>query len=68
MRVHLDYRHPTPAHCQVAVFIDGALAGTLCLRQDEVAGFTQIVAGGCVSGIDIFQGTGNPDWKEALHV
>ena len=43
MRITLDYGRPTPSHCTVAVFIDGALAGELVLRQSEVVAF-QIAA------------------------
>lgn len=47
MRITLDYRNPTPSHCGVAIFVNGALAGTLTLRQDEIVSFQQILAAGC---------------------
>jgi len=62
MKITLNYRNPTTQHCQVAVFINGALAGILTLRQDELGSFNQIVALGCAKGIDEFLGTGNPDF------
>lgn len=61
MNIHLRYQNPSPAHCEVAVFVDGALAGVLRLRQEEVVGFQQIVSGGCVKGIDSFEASGSPD-------
>lgn len=42
MKLTLQYRNPTPAHCDVAVFVNGALAGELRLRQEEVADFTAL--------------------------
>jgi hypothetical protein len=61
MRITLEYRNPTPAHCDVAVFVNGALAGTLTLRQEEIGSFDQIVHAGCARGIDTFLARGNPD-------
>jgi hypothetical protein len=59
MRVTFAYRHPTPAHCDVAVFLDGAMTGTLRLRQDELPAFRRIVAAGCdVPGNGFFVETG----------
>jgi hypothetical protein len=64
MKITLDYRNPTPSHCDVAVYIDGALTGTLTLRQDEVVTFQQIIVNG-MSHRDEFLGTGNPDPRPA---
>ena len=64
MKITLEYRNPTPAHCDVAVFVNGALSGTLRLRQDEVIGFQQIVLGGCLKGVDEFLGRGHSLPKE----
>lgn len=64
MRVTLDYRKPTPAHCDVAIFVNGALAGTIKLRQDECFAFQGIVSGGCRPTLDTFLSTGSPDWKK----
>ncbi len=61
MKITLEYRNPTPAHCDVAVFINGGLVGTLTLRQNEIASFNQIVSNGCSDGIDQFLSRGNPD-------
>jgi hypothetical protein len=33
MNITLDYRNPTRSHCDVAIFIDGALTGVLTLRR-----------------------------------
>lgn len=64
MDIVLEYRNPTAGHCSVVVFINGANAGTLRLRQDEIVGFQQIVEGGCVKDIDTFLGRGNPNPPE----
>jgi hypothetical protein len=64
MRITLEYRNPTPSHCTVVVFVNGAQAGTLRLRQDEIVGFQQIVEHGCAKGIDHFLGRGNPNPAE----
>lgn len=61
MRITLDYRNPTPSHCKVAVFVNGAFAGTLTLRQDEVIGFQQVLRAGLSLSIDTLTVTGNPD-------
>lgn len=61
MRITLDYRRPTPSHCTIGVFVNGALAGELVLRQDEVVAFQQIVSFGCFATMDSFLSTGNPD-------
>lgn len=46
MRITLEYRNPTPAHCTVAVFVNGALAGELVLRQEELVDFELILRRG----------------------
>lgn len=46
MDVTLEFRDWTPTHCDVAVFVNHALSGTLRLRQEELAGFTCIFARG----------------------
>jgi hypothetical protein len=68
MKIVLEYRNPTEAHCQVAVFVNDALAGVLTLRQDEVGSFDMIVSGGCVKGIDTFLGRGESTIKGAVAV
>ncbi len=64
MKIHIEYRNPTPMHCDVVVFINGANAGKLVLRQEEIVGFQQIVSGGCVKGIDTFLSSGRSQLKE----
>lgn len=61
MTIILEYRNPTPSHCDVAVFVNGALTGTLRLRQEEVVGFQQIVSAGCKTPLDSFLSRGTPD-------
>ena len=46
IRIALNYRNPTPSHCDVAIFINGALAGVLTLRQNEIAPFRQVISEG----------------------
>ena len=52
MKITLDYRNPTQSHCDVAVFVNGALAGQLTLRQTEVGGFDQIIHHGAAKCLD----------------
>jgi len=60
MKIHLDYRRPTLRNCDVAVFVNGELAGTLTLRQSELIGFQHILNYGL--GLrDEFLATGNPE-------
>ena len=60
MKITLDYRNPTPAHCDVAVFVNDALSGVLKLRQEEIDVFQHIVLHGMDDRRDQFVGTGNP--------
>ena len=64
MEITLDYRNPTPAHCNVAIFINGALTGILQLRQEEIGSFEQIITHGCCGKIDTCKSRGNPDWSK----
>lgn len=64
MKITLEYRNPTLAHCDVVVFVNGGNVGTLRLRQEEVISFQQIVSHGCCMGIDTFLGLGNPNYVE----
>jgi len=59
MNIVLEYRNPNSEHCTVVVFLNGANAGSLCLRQEEVGSFQQILSGGCVDGIDTFLSRGH---------
>ena len=61
MKITFDYRRPTSSHCDIAIFVNGALAGTLTLRQEELVDFQMIVTGGCDIRKDKFLATGNPD-------
>ena len=61
MKITLDFRNPTPSHCEVAVFVNGAYSGTLTLRQEEVGSFQQVVANGLSLDTDEFLSTGNPN-------
>lgn len=61
MKITLDFRNPTPSHCDVAVFINDAYSGTLKMRQSEVGSFQQIVANGLSLPTDGFLSTGNPN-------
>ncbi len=58
MHITFDYRNPTPGHCDIAIFINGALTGTLRLRQEEIVGFQQIVTHGCLKPLDTFNAKG----------
>ena len=69
MRITLEYRKPTPGHCAVAVFVNGALTGELTLRQEEIVGFQQIMSLGCRGAQDSFLTRGNPnppEWVRTL--
>lgn len=61
MRITIEYRNPTPSHCDVAVWINGGLSGTLCLRQEELLDFQQIMDKGCRGLGDNLTVRGNPD-------
>lgn len=61
MNIVLHYETPTPSHCDVRIFINGALAGVLTLRQDELLTFQTIVLNGCMDPFDTFLSRGNPD-------
>jgi hypothetical protein len=50
MKITLEQRHPTPSHCDLAVFVNGANAGTLTLRLEEMGPFLQIIGGKPDSG------------------
>lgn len=60
MKISLDYRHPTPSHCDVAVYVNGALAGVLTLRQQELDVFQHILLYGIDRRRDSFLATGDP--------
>jgi hypothetical protein len=60
MKISLDYRNPTPSHCEVAVFVNNALAGVLTLRREEVEVFNSIVQRGADSQHDEVSSQGEP--------
>lgn len=66
MKITLDYRNPTPSHCDVAVFVNGALSGVLTLRQDELDSFQQIIVNGLSLNADEFLSSGDPNPPDAL--
>lgn len=67
MKITLEYRNPTATHCDIAVFINGALAGTLTVRQSELDVFQQVIADGlgfkgtAEFPADEFSARGNPN-------
>jgi hypothetical protein len=63
MKITLDFRNPTPTHCDVAVFVNGAFTGVLKLRQDEVGSFHQVISNGLSLSSDEFLSTGNPNYE-----
>jgi hypothetical protein len=64
MNITLDYRNPTPSHCDVAIFVNGAFTGQIRLRQEEIDSFQHIISQGMTLPQDEFLATGNPgDFK-----
>lgn len=64
MKISLDYRNPTPSHCDVAIFVNGALAGTIRLRQEELDVFQSVISHGLHMLNDQFVATGSPgEWR-----
>ena len=61
MKIVLEYRNPTPSHCDVAVFVNGALTGVLTLRQEELGSFQMVLETGLTLAEDSFLSRGNPD-------
>lgn len=60
MKIVLEYRNPTPAHCDVVIFVNDALAGEIRLRQEELISFQMIICNGCHSTFDTFLSKGDP--------
>lgn len=61
MNITLEYRNPTPSHCDVAVFVNGAYTGLLKLRQDELDLFQHVIQHGLDEKRgDRFLGRGDP--------
>ena len=59
MRIHFEYKNPTPSHCDIAIFVNGALAGEITLRQGEIITFQDIILHGINPKLDKFNATGN---------
>lgn len=59
MNITIEYRNPTPSHCDVALFINGALAGVLTLRQGELLDFQHFFFAGAMRR-DMVVARGNP--------
>ena len=60
MRVHLR-ANSTDSHTRFTVFVNGANAGELCMREDEAVAFYMIVWNGMLP-VDEFVGSGS--WGE----
>jgi hypothetical protein len=60
MKIALDYRNPTPSHCEVAVLINGTLAGVLTIRQEDVDVFEDVIKTGLHLPGDSFSARGDP--------
>jgi hypothetical protein len=60
MKITLDYRNPSPSHCDVAVFLNNAFTGTLTLRREELDVFQHIIVNGLSPVHDQFLATGDP--------
>src|SRR3990172_9004511 len=52
MKIHLEYRNPTHSHFDIAIFINGALAGEITLRQGEIITFQDIILHGINPKLD----------------
>lgn len=64
MKITLEYRNPSPTHCDVVFWVNGDNAGALTLRQEELIPFQHILATGTDNPFDTFLTRGNPDWKK----
>lgn len=60
MKITIDFRNPTPTHCDVAVFVNGAMTGVLTLRQEELGVFQDVLLQGLRFRGDEFLSTGDP--------
>lgn len=60
LEIEFKYRNPTPTHCDTEVVVNGAHAGTLHLRQGELALIESILVKGLHHG-DHFTSSGNPN-------
>ncbi len=58
----IEFRDPTPSHCDVAVWINGAMAGTLRVRQEEVMTLQDLFLRGIQKRAgDTFVSRGSPE-------
>ena len=62
MKIHLRADNASPSHVTFTVFVNGGNSGQLRMTLDEGTSFHQIVAHGCVKGIDSFLSSGK--WAE----
>lgn len=60
MKITLEYRNPTPEHCKVGVWVNGAYAGELTLRQTELDSFQYVISKGLTLPEDEFLSRGDP--------
>lgn len=64
IKLMVEYRNPTPAHCDLAVWVNGGFAGMLRLRQEEISTFQDLL----INGMDAVAGDevlfkGSADYK-----
>ena len=59
MKITLRADEANGAHTRFTVFVNGANAGQLCMREDEATSFYQIVSMGCCADVDEFLGKGH---------
>ena len=60
--ISIDFRNPTPSHCEVAIFVNGAQAGVITLRQDELMDFQSIILDGAAKIPIPARSTGKPNY------
>lgn len=65
MKIHLRADNANGVHTTFTVFVNGANAGKLTMRDTEAASFHQIVASGCSNRVDTFLSTGEWGAREA---
>ncbi len=67
IKLMVEYRNPTPAHCDLAVWVNGGFAGTLRLRQEELSTFQDVLINGIGTDVgDEVLFKGSPDYKPKL--
>ena len=58
MNINLRAVAANGAHTTIRVFVNGASAGLLTMKEEEAGNFHQIVANGCAKGVDTFLSDG----------